>query len=78
MTPLNIKFNAQAVITQEVILLDNELNSDDLVIGLESGQYFTTISHSSGEESFIVDVNGKQIAQIVYQSSEQAELFEFE
>lgn len=75
---LTISFEVRATMKQEVFILDKNVCADDLIAGLEDGTYFTTISAEDRNLQFIKDIDGNQIAQILLQYPEAAELTEFQ
>lgn len=75
---LTISFDVRATMKQEVLILDKNVGADDLIAGLEDGTYFTTISTENSTSQYIQDIDGNQIAQILLQYPETAELTEFQ
>lgn len=56
---------------QVLLILEEGLSGDDLVSGLESGRYSTTLSYSRDYPSFVIDmVTDKPVAEIIRQVAE--------
>lgn len=45
---VKINFNAEVNITQELTIIDDEITPEQLIRGLNSGEYLTTVSCESG------------------------------
>lgn len=45
---VKINFNAEVNVTQELTIIDDEITPEQLVRGLNSGEYFTTMSYEAG------------------------------
>ena len=77
-----IRFSATAVIEQEIQCMEG-LYAQDIIAGLKSGAYATTLAHEEGEETpYIIDVvTNEPVAFIVSQSVAKngpSEYFDFE
>lgn len=74
---LQISFNVQATIIQEVLILDKNVSCDCLLAGLDDGTYLTTIAQDSSIK-YITDADGNKIAQILEQNYENAAFEDYE
>lgn len=63
-----IKFDIKSgEVTQEIILLQDDIDVDDLVNGLSSGKYVTTLGYNDGKCNYITtnDLSNTRVAEIL-------------
>ena len=64
-----IQFNGNGINVEQHVVLEGQLTVDNLIDGLNSGDFSTDLGYSrDGESSFITDSNGDVIAEIIGQN----------
>ena len=75
-----IQFNGNGINVEQHVILEGHLSVDNLVDGLNNGDYSTDLGYSrEGASSFITDNNGDVVAEIIGQNVdlEDVELKDF-
>lgn len=70
MKDFTIKFSASGTVGQKLRILDDSYTPEDIVKGLNAGNYLTTIAHSEdidAQWSEVTDLSGERIALIIEQ-----------